>query len=114
MRGIALYGKEFFVIKQEIDLIKENISRILLTLPGERVLNYDFGCKLKSFLFAPDLVLQEDVENEIRQSITRWEPRVEVSSVSAEMVDNSKVYIKLDLISRTTLQVFNYETLIRY
>lgn len=114
MKGISFYGQDFFVIKYETDLIKENISRILLTLPGERVLNYNFGCKLKSFLFAPDLVLQEDVENEIKQSITRWEPRVDIISVSAEMVESNQVYIKIDLINRTTLQEFDYETVIRY
>lgn len=114
MKGVALYGEEFFIIKSDTDLIKENISRILLTLPGERVMNYDFGCKLKSYLFAPDLVLQEDVESEIKISITRWEPRVVVNSLTVETVDGNKVYIKLNLISRTTLEEFDYETIIRY
>lgn len=114
MKGVAIFGHDFFVIKSDLNLIKENISRILLTLPGERVLNNAFGCKLQSYLFEPDLVLQEDVESEIRQSITRWEPRVEIKNISVSMIENRKVFIKVNLINKESLQVFDYETVIRY
>jgi phage baseplate assembly protein W len=114
MKGVAFYDKDFLEIKSDTDLIFENITRILLTLPGERVANVEFGCKLKSFIFESATVLQEDVDEEIKASITKWEPRVKVASVSAKIKDENKVYIKLDLINRESLKEFNYETIISY
>lgn len=114
MQGLGFFGEEFFIIKKENNLIKENITRILLTSNGERVMNPNFGCKLKSFLFNPDLVLKEDVINEITKSINRWEPRVEITKIDVDLFETGKLFIKIDLINRETLEEFGYETIIKY
>lgn len=112
MKGISFYNEDFFVIKQESDLIKENITRILVTSPGERVMS-EFGCRLKNYIFDPEYVMEEEVRNEIFRSIKRWEPRVEIEEITTEMKDSETAYIKISLVSKTTLEPFSYEAIIR-
>lgn len=112
MKGIAFYGEDFFRIKEEKDLIEENITRILLTSSGTRVMS-NFGSNLKNFIFQQESVLRSEIKSEISTSITRWEPRVIVNDVIIEEVEREKVYIKLDLTIRETLEPFTYETIIR-
>lgn len=113
MQGVAFYGEEFFIIKSDNDLIKENITRILLTLPSERPMS-GFGSLLKTYIFEPDNVLQEDVDNELRKAITRWEPRVTIKSSSATMLDTNRVNVKMSLVNKQTLEPFDYNTIIKY
>ncbi len=60
MKGLGIYNEDAPVLKSDLDLVEENISRILLTTPGERVNNPLFGCKLKNFIFDLDDLFKED------------------------------------------------------
>ena len=113
MKGIAFYGLDFFKRKSGNELIKENITRILLTNRGERVNKPTFGSNLRTYLFENSNVLQEDVEEDIRRSISTWEPRVSVRSVDVSMRDPNSAYIFIDLRNRETMQNFTYEVVLR-
>ena len=65
--------------KTEKELISENIRRILMTRKGERLNNPDFGSNVQTFLFMPDLYI-DDLLAEIKYSIEKFEPRVTVKS----------------------------------
>ena len=60
------------------------IRMILSTVPGERVMRPDFGCNMWQLLFAPltsgTLGL---IEQYVRESLERWEPRIELEGVQA-------------------------------
>jgi phage baseplate assembly protein W len=60
------------------------IRMILSTVPGERVMRPDFGCAMWEMLFAPltagTLGL---IEQYVRESLERWEPRIELENVQA-------------------------------
>ena len=113
MKGIVFYNQSFFLIKENETLIKENISRILLTLPGERVNNPLFGSNLRSFLFNLDVVMREEVESEITNSIYKWEPRVTIDSIFTETPDDKSFLIKLECTNNDTLEEFTFEQLLR-
>jgi|GEM_PF-2780190 phage baseplate assembly protein W len=113
MKGIAFYGLDFFKRKTGNDLIKENITRILLTNRGERVNKPLFGSNLRGYLFENSNVLQEDVEEDIRQSIINWEPRVSIQSLVVQMRGPNSAYIYLDLKNKETMQDFTYEVVLR-
>ena len=67
------------------DNIRENIRIILLTEPGERLMLPEFGGGLKRFLFEPNTVsTRRLIEEQILQSLARWERRIKVQSVSVE------------------------------
>jgi len=55
----------------------ESIYNILLTQPGERVMNPLFGCNLNQYLFEMiDDITALDIVEEIYQAISDFEPRV--------------------------------------
>lgn len=64
--------------------IRQAILLLLATAPGERVMRPDFGCGLHRLLFAPN---DESTAGlaiyYVRQSIERYEPRVELLNLDA-------------------------------
>ena len=66
--------------------IREAIYVIVMTSPGERVVNEDYGCGISKYVFHEinaDLISR--VEQEIYANITRWEPRVDNVEVKVDM-----------------------------
>jgi phage baseplate assembly protein W len=112
MKGLGFYGENFLVFKSDKNLIRENIIRILLTSPGERVMS-NFGSRLKDFLFEPENILAQEVEGEIRKAISLWEPRVEIINIFISEVEKNTVRLKLDCLIKETLEDLNLDTIIR-
>ena len=55
------------------DHIKDEIVTILLTAPGERVNQPEFGCGLKELVFAPNSVmLSTIIDFKVEQALDRW------------------------------------------
>jgi Bacteriophage baseplate protein W len=64
------------------DNVRQSIRLILATEPRERVMLPAFGAGLGRFLFEPNLPpTHRLIEERIRQSLGRFEPRIEVESV---------------------------------
>lgn len=62
--------------------VRESICIILRTRPGERVMRADFGCGLDRYLFEPnDISILRLIQEEVKQSILRWEPRVSLNDI---------------------------------
>lgn len=90
--------------------IREAIWIILSTAKGERVMRPDFGCGIHDFVFAainPATVAM--IENSVREALTLWEPRIEVTGAkaSAENLAEGKLLISVDYKVRTTNNRFN-------
>jgi phage baseplate assembly protein W len=67
------------------DNIREAITVILSTQPGERLMLTDFGGKLRAFLFEPNTVAtRQRIQEEIQNALTLWEPRITVQAVSVD------------------------------
>src|ERR687889_1464047 len=76
--GIALASDE-----TDVD---QAIHLILSTAPGERPMRPEFGCGVHDFVF--DTIDAETIgrmETEIRYSLDRWEPRIEVEKVDFDL-----------------------------
>lgn len=76
--------------------IRESIRLILGTAPGERPMRPDFGCKVHNYVFAsPDADTAGRIAYEVRESLIRWEPRIDVEdvTVTVDHDDPSVVYI---------------------
>ncbi len=77
--GIALVRRD-----QEI---QESIRLILGTAPGERPMRPAFGCAIHDHVFAPaDATTAGQIAVEVRRSLARWEPRVDVVDVTVTTV----------------------------
>src|SRR3954451_3293386 len=62
--------------------IESSIRMILTTAPGERVMRPFFGCRIWELLFEPINANTMGMMGEaVRESISRWEPRVVLDDV---------------------------------
>lgn len=66
--------------------IKESLHLLLSTVPGERVMQPEFGCSLSSMVFETfDRSSVTDVEDRVQRAILFFEPRVVVERVVVDL-----------------------------
>lgn len=66
-----------------MDLIRQSVTTILDTEPGERVMLPGFGCGLRRYLMEPNnLTTRTSMEADIRSALETWEPRIRLVNVS--------------------------------
>lgn len=75
------------------DAIKQSMLSILLTSPGERVMKPEFGCDLRGLLFNPfDEITARSIGNVIKNSLTNFEPRINLQEVLVITNYDDQVY----------------------
>lgn len=85
--------------------IDSSIRMVLTTAPGERLMRPQFGCKIWELLFEPINANTLGLMGEaVRESISRWEPRVELDDVRLDPSGhaNGEVLIHVDYTVRAT------------
>lgn len=89
--------------------IAESIRIVLGTARGERVMRPDFGCGVHERVFATgDAATLTLVEEDVRESLIEWEPRIEVQSVSASMDGPSgQLTVEVEYRVRSTNNAYN-------
>lgn len=109
--GEAVFNQTY----QTKDAIKTNIINYFLTGVGERYLNVKMGTSLRTLLFNPySYELEESIEDEIRESMRRYFPRVVIKSIDITPSPESNtisLYIKY-YISETGIEdelLINFE-----
>lgn len=81
-----------------IDHIRQSILDILTTYPGERVMRPEYGCRLRDLIDRPvNAQWLADLYYEVAVAIQRWEPRVRVLRVSAQMPRPGHITLDLTL-----------------
>ena len=92
---------DLIAMKNE-NAIARSVKNIVFTNPGEKFFNEDFGSEVSQLLFENvDNISALTVRDQIRQSITNFEPRVDLRTVdvSADFDNNSfDVVIIYDII----------------
>lgn len=86
--SIALVSEE-----QEI---KEAVRLVLGTAYGERPMRPEYGCGIHDLIFAPaNSTTAGEAAYEVRRSLERWEPRIDVESVdvSFDAADTALMYV---------------------
>jgi uncharacterized protein len=79
--------------------LSESIRLILGTAPGERPMRPEFGCAIHDLVFAPaNASTAGRAAYEVRRSLDRWEPRVDVDTVE---VDTSEGHCGILLVKVT-------------
>ena len=63
--------------------IRESILTILGTQHGERLMRPNFGCNLKSLVFAPNNAMTANfARHYVEEGLTNWEPRIILDEVT--------------------------------
>ena len=85
--------------------LEEAIALVLGTAPGERPMRPEFGCAIHDFVFAPaDATTAGRIAYEVRASLDRWEPRIEVTDVDVtfDPGDAATLYVDVRYVQRGT------------
>lgn len=85
--------------------LEESIRLILGTSYGERPMRPEFGCAIHDYVFAPaDATTAGRIAYEVRASLARWEPRIDVVDVevSPDAQDRSALYVDVAYVVRGT------------
>jgi len=78
--------------------VQQAIRLIIGTAYGERPMRPDFGCAIHDFVFAEaNAATAGRIATEVRASLHRWEPRIEVDDVgvTVDEADRSLLYVDI-------------------
>ncbi len=97
----------------EVSDIRQSLTILLGTRPGERVMRPDYGCALDDMLFEPiNTSLITYIKELITNAVLYYEPRVNLQNINIvtepAMIQEGRVLIELDLVVRSTNGRFNY------
>lgn len=77
--------------------IRQNITIILGTKPGERQMLPAFGCRIHELLFAPNTrATAAMISHHVEEALARWEQRIEVLKVDAQPEPNGAVRVEVE------------------
>ncbi len=97
------------------DEIPQAIRIILSTMPGQRVMRPEFGCRIHELIFAPNNAATAGLADRfVREALGRWEPRIIVRQVDvvpdpdepAKMMINIKYQIAATHSNRSLVYPF--------
>jgi phage baseplate assembly protein W len=75
--------KELALAHDEED-VRQSLYILLHTEPGERIMNPEYGCPLRQFLFeTPTLTRLTQLQQVVERAIMRFEPRISGGQVQA-------------------------------
>lgn len=82
--------------------VRRSLKNLLSTRRGERLFDSKIGTALQKFLFAPANALTEtEINNEVYDTIQRFEPRVIVTSITSK-IENDGIEIQVFYTIRNT------------
>jgi len=85
--------------------IEQSLKILLETLPGERVTNLNYGCKVKDIIFHPiDGKFEFLAKEAIQDAINYYEPRIILDDIEFDFKNqnNGVVLLELDYIVKLT------------
>ena len=88
--------EDFSVVKNE-NAIKQSVKNLLLTEFGERPFQPTTGSRVRSMLFENfDIFMIEGLNDEIRNTLKRLEPRVIVNDVRCNVDNDNELQVEID------------------
>ncbi len=86
--------------------IEEAIRLIIGTAYGERPMRPDFGCAIHDYVYAgADAATAAQIAHEVRRSLRRWEPRIDLHAVDTTVDPDDRSLIYIDI--RYTVKATN-------
>lgn len=66
---------------------RENLKNLLLTTPGERVNNIEFGCALMNKLFEPNTEnFKQEITDTIIDAVSFWLPYIDITKIDIKSI----------------------------
>ena len=90
--------KFVFAKKLDVDAVKGAVRNIFSWIPGERILEPEFGNTIRKYLYEGITEYNsEQIVNECKMLMTRWEPRAAIDRIfkkdSTEETENNQITV---------------------
>jgi phage baseplate assembly protein W len=89
---------DFAMTKTSLQQTRHNLKNLLLTFPGERVGQPEFGSRLRALCFEQiDDELPAKLEEEVKQAVSTWLPYINIQEVNTltEEQDQNKIHVEI-------------------
>jgi hypothetical protein len=84
-----VYGP-YGLITDFSSLAKQNLKMLILTNPGERIMDTDFGVGLKKYLFDQNTPsTYSEIDSNIRQQVQRYLPYIGINRIDFTVPENN-------------------------
>ena len=83
-------GKSGFLMNTTYpEMVKQNMKNLVLTIPGERMMDTDFGVGLRRFLFEPQSeVVYDDIAARINKQVEKYMPFIQIQGIDFTVPDD--------------------------
>ena len=101
----------FYKTKTVLEQSKANLRNLLLTTPGERIFQPDFGCNLKNLVFEQRENISEDIESTIRTSVDRYLSYINIINVFT-IQESNQVNVQVEFsvpLNPEDIEVLNFD-----
>lgn len=72
-----------------IEVLLQDIQTLLLTIPGEKVDNPDYGCGLRTYIWSNEEEAATLGAAAIKSALDQFEPRINVTAVESDINSNT-------------------------
>ena len=107
-------NNDFALTKTSLQQSQHNLKNLLLTYPGERVHQPNFGSKLRQLCFEQlDDNLPTRIEEEVRRSVSNWLPYINIIEVQTLTSDSdiNSIYVTVKYSTTLNPQTMSQVTL---
>lgn len=81
------------VVDYDYAAVRNSIFNIITTIPGQRILNPNFGVNLQKYLFLRvSETTARNIGNDVLNAISKFEPRVKVQNINVEVDEQNQQY----------------------
>ena len=90
------------LVTSYVDEVKQNFKNLMLTSPGERMMDPDFGVGLRNFLFEQKDHVMPKIRQRIERQVRKYMPFIRINKILFN--HNNKVWLNMpkDIIQRHT------------
>lgn len=110
-RGSNGYFNQSFDLKKQV---KTNLINLILTKPGERIMQPLFGCKIHRLVF--ENITDDAVVNArgfIEEAIQMWMPFIFISNINVvREEDKNKIYVVIDYNLKSNVKITDQVTVV--
>ena len=101
----------FYKTKTVLEQSKANLQNLLLTTPGERIFQPEFGSQLKSIVFEQGVDVPNRIEEAIRSAADRFLAYINIENVFTTQQDNEvNVSIEFSVpLNPEAIEVLNFD-----
>ena len=101
----------FYKTKTVLEQSKANLQNLLLTTPGERIFQPEFGSQLKSIVFEQGEDIPNRIEEAIRSAVDKFLAYINIENVFTTQQDNEvNVSIEFSVpLNPDTIEILNFD-----